>query len=731
MSQNRFNQYTSQGDSNVTDGSLDIWGYTLRASNLNPGQSLKTNSINQLISSKLDISDINNLQTQLNATIQTPYNDGDIVITNGNIVSQDVVTDTITSLNNTITNIESSITDKVSKTGDTMSGNLNMGGNSILGVFQMNVDELNERTLGAGIYTNNTLYTKDIIVTDSHKIKTDTIEETTLTGGLTIQSDLHMNNKNIDNIASITASTLISTALQTGMIQNQTPATPIDISSSLNLLSVSLNGASNVSTSSIDCDSINPLSSTTISLNGDLDMNTTYGITNVNGIDTNTIITDTIAEKTISGGVSVLDSGMTITNVNVPALATPLLTLNSNYIANPATIKLKTDIHEGYTLQTDAQMITASSTNILIQSDDDEIKLSTGGGAKSLIIDNSLSYVKIQDYNLDMNTVNNINKCNILETQQIKATDGVSINYDNNIEMQQNEIRSIKNTAFFYNSDVANIGVGAGNLEIAGINCGLNIYSGPNKSTALSINDGNNGIYLNHITNNLDINSLNLNLNNNSIENCNELKTDNLTSSTTNKIIINNDLDFQNTYNLLNIDSINNIRPSGGLYSQSNLTQFTQTTETNMLGGSNTSGSLTIPANTFKQLAVYSFKSSGILSGGSNDLFTLRLKSSTGASFAELPVTITDNGLVGNWWDLSADFCINTLGSAGVALLVSTVVFRYINNTNVVSTRAVSNINNTTFDTTILNTLEFTFQNDATNPLTFLQMNVASFTQWY
>ena len=150
-----------------------------------------------------------------------------------------------------------------------------------------------------------------------------------------------------------------------------------------------------------------------------------------------------------------------------------------------------------------------------------------------------------------------------------------------------------------------------------------------------------------------------------------------------------------------------------------------------MLGGVNTSGSLNIPENTFKQLAVYSFKSSGILSGGSNDLFTLRLKSATGALFAVLPVTITDNGLAGNWWDLSADFSINTIGTAGVAVLVSTVVFRYINNTNVVSTRAVSNINNTTFDTTISNTLEFSFQNDVTNPLTFLQMNAASFTQWY
>ncbi|NIQ16857.1 MAG: hypothetical protein GTO02_21485, partial [Candidatus Dadabacteria bacterium] len=222
----------------------------------------------------------------------------------------------------------------------------------------------------------------------------------------------------------------------------------------------------------------------------------------------------------------------------------------------------------------------------------------------------------------------------------------------------------------------------------------------------------------------------NLDMNNNDIVNCNDIKTDNLTSSTTTEIKLNNDLDFQNIYKLLNIEDINGIRPSGGLYSESSLTSFNQTTETNMLGISNFAGTLTVPANTFKLLSVYSLKCSGVLTGGSNDLFTLRLKSGS-VIFAALPIQLTDNGLVDNWWDLTADFQLNTLGAAGIAVLVTSVVFRYINNTNVVSTRAVNNIENTNFDTTISNTLSFTFQNDVTNPLTSLQMRCASFTQWY
>ena len=108
----------------------------------------------------------------------------------------------------------------------------------------------------------------------------------------------------------------------------------------------------------------------------------------------------------------------------------------------------------------------------------------------------------------------------------------------------------------------------------------------------------------------------------------------------------------------------------------------------------------------------------------------MRLK--TGAVvFATLPVTINDNSLNNTWWDLSADFTINALGAAGVAVLVVSVSFRYINLAGVVSTRAVSNVLTTGFDTTVSNTLALTFQNDVTNPLADLQINQAAFTQWY
>ena len=148
----------------------------------------------------------------------------------------------------------------------------------------------------------------------------------------------------------------------------------------------------------------------------------------------------------------------------------------------------------------------------------------------------------------------------------------------------------------------------------------------------------------------------NLNMGNNDITNCDEIKTDNLTSSTNTKILINSDLDFQNTYNLKNIQLINNIQPSGGLYSESSgfTILATNTVETNLLGQGASSGSLTVPSGGFTALSMYSFKASGKLSGGANDTFTLKALSLTGiptvVELGSIEVQLTDNGLVDKWW---------------------------------------------------------------------------------
>ena len=227
----------------------------------------------------------------------------------------------------------------------------------------------------------------------------------------------------------------------------------------------------------------------------------------------------------------------------------------------------------------------------------------------------------------------------------------------------------------------------------------------------------------------------NLNLNNNSINNCDELKTDNLTSSTTDKILINNDLDFQNIYNLKNISLINNIQPSGGLYSESSGFSTASTTEIDILGQGANSGSLSIPANNFIALSVYSFKASGVLSGGTNDEFRLLAKTQTDIPttilLGEIQPIIQDNGLVNVPWDIMIDFTIRATGIAGVASLVLSGAFRYNNNNDVVRTFLRTVVLTTDFDTTVANTLQLTFQNDAINPLTNFRIDQAAFSKWF
>jgi len=184
-------------------------------------------------------------------------------------------------------------------------------------------------------------------------------------------------------------------------------------------------------------------------------------------------------------------------------------------------------------------------------------------------------------------------------------------------------------------------------------------------------------------------------------------------------------------------DNINNIKPSGGVYSESSGFSVASTTltETNLLGQGGSAGTLNVPAGGFSQYDSYSFKASGVLSGGTNDTFTLRLKSNVAGvgsvEFGQILVQLSDNGLVDVWWDIVADFNVRTIGAAGVGTLVLAGAFRYTNTNDVVRIYGRTIIDSTNFDTTKDNTLELTYQNDASNPLTNFRIDSCSFTKWF
>ena len=62
-----------QGSTNLTNGSATIFASTLGASALDPSKPLKTNSVRQLVSTDLNISDVVNLDTELNEKVELQF----------------------------------------------------------------------------------------------------------------------------------------------------------------------------------------------------------------------------------------------------------------------------------------------------------------------------------------------------------------------------------------------------------------------------------------------------------------------------------------------------------------------------------------------------------------------------------------------------------------------------------------------------------------------------------
>jgi hypothetical protein len=102
-----MNKFLDDSGTNISDGTAVIYAATIGAANLEASMPVKTNATKQLVSTKLDISDVNNLQTTLNNTISNPFagklSAHSYVATQGNPNKRIRVTeDTITSDNGAV-----------------------------------------------------------------------------------------------------------------------------------------------------------------------------------------------------------------------------------------------------------------------------------------------------------------------------------------------------------------------------------------------------------------------------------------------------------------------------------------------------------------------------------------------------------------------------------------------------------------------------------------------------
>lgn len=151
-----------------------------------------------------------------------------------------------------------------------------------------------------------------------------------------------------------------------------------------------------------------------------------------------------------------------------------------------------------------------------------------------------------------------------------------------------------------------------------------------------------------------------------------------------------------------------------GLFSQTgNSPTITATTsELTLIDGG--VGSLSVPANGFSVGDSFRLDMGGVMSAQNNNTLTIRLKSgsiSLGSSGAMVMPSITNQV-----WYLTTTFTVKTIGAAGVASIVALSQFhilKYASGTQ--EGFAWNTVNNTTFDTTISNTLNITAQWSSTN----------------
>jgi len=181
------------------------------------------------------------------------------------------------------------------------------------------------------------------------------------------------------------------------------------------------------------------------------------------------------------------------------------------------------------------------------------------------------------------------------------------------------------------------------------------------------------------------------------------------------------DINFTNTITTskgnLNIASINNLTPAGGSFSQTSSVVIADTTTESTIIGSG-QGSLSVPADKFRLAGSYRVSAGGVMSCLNNTDLTIRLYGgSTGSTLLGTIPTITVPTSTGKWWGIEFYFTIRALGGAGVASFSFRGKYEQnVDSQNALIGQSVHSIENTNFDTTILNTLNITAQWGAASP---------------
>jgi hypothetical protein len=150
---------------------------------------------------------------------------------------------------------------------------------------------------------------------------------------------------------------------------------------------------------------------------------------------------------------------------------------------------------------------------------------------------------------------------------------------------------------------------------------------------------------------------------------------------------------------------------------------FAQTGNSTVVSGTNVErtlinggvGTLTVPANAFKIGDSFRAIFGGVMNAANNQTIRIRVKTN-GVILLDSGVQNLTSSIVNDIFSLNIDFTIRQIGGAGVASIVSLGTFHYTKINNASTQGFGFNvINNTTFNTTVNNTLDVTVQWGSTN----------------
>jgi hypothetical protein len=169
---------------------------------------------------------------------------------------------------------------------------------------------------------------------------------------------------------------------------------------------------------------------------------------------------------------------------------------------------------------------------------------------------------------------------------------------------------------------------------------------------------------------------------------------------------------------------------SPGLFSQtSDSVAVTNTTVESSLISTGV-GTLSVPANGFQVGAAYIAYLSGVMSSQNNATMEIHLRSN-GFVLADTDPMIL-SATTGKFWELHVNFVIRAIGGGGVAAIVTSGRFSYNKDSgNIPESIGFSDVNNTTFDTTINNTLTVTATWGNASPSNSIQTRIFNLYRVY